>query len=135
MLSEELNTHCCFCAKAISKGAPLKSTSLLYDASLSKNMHVMIRQCSCKSQHSFCDIICAKLYNDNIEPINIDVVEYNKNISSKLVGKNAENIYLKTNGTLFKMLPTYKPDDQDIRGDISLMKKKYKAILSHIKFN
>lgn len=132
MLSQELNTPCCFCSKSISKGAPLMSINIKRNSTTN---HVTIQRCQCESHHTFCDIICAKLYNDNISPIDIDVANYNKSVANGLVGKKAETIYTKTNGTLFKMLPTYKPDDPDIRDDVSLMKKKYRAILSHIKFD
>lgn len=136
MIEQDLYAKCCFCSKTISKGAPLSSIDS--KRANADQRTVIIQTChddtTCK-HHNFCDIICAKLFNDNISPININITKYNKDIASKLVCKKAEGIFMKTNGVLFKMLPTYKPDDPDIREDVSLMKKKYRAILSHIKFD
>jgi len=62
---------------------------------------------------SFCDIVCAKLYNDNIENININMKEYSKHYVSGNISTKAKKIYETTKDVMFKMLPRYKVDSNN----------------------
>lgn len=54
----------------------------------------------------FCNLCCAKLYNDNIRPINIDMTNYRRLYQQNNLSSLAKRIYEKIE-TLFEMLPLY----------------------------
>lgn len=108
-----LSSHCNFCDKKI-KFMPLTSTD---------------------KKLKFCDIVCAKLYYDNVKQIEIDRNEYNNYYINEQLSKKAKDIYSKVGGTLFKQLPVYVPSPCDEAfGNPELMKKKYCKILNPVLF-
>lgn len=78
----------------------------------------------------FCDIVCAKLYNDNVEHIKINIREYNKLYNSNQLSSQAMSLLEKIKIYSFEMLPYYKIDDLN---DIDESKKHYKKIMSMLK--
>lgn len=55
----------------------------------------------------FCDLCCAKLYNDNVQNINVDMTNYRRAYQRDQLNPLAKVIYEKID-TLFEMLPLYK---------------------------
>lgn len=58
--------------------------------------------------HHFCNVVCAKLYYDNIQQIKIDMSNYRNLYKTKQLSKLAIDTYEKLNGTIFYMLPISK---------------------------
>lgn len=83
-------TRCDYCRQSI-KGAPLHSI----DGKL-----------------TFCDVACAKIYNDRCEGVDIDKFDYDKSYEKGLLTEQAAALYLKLNYTTFKCLPTSKTGDK-----------------------
>ena len=105
----QLNSCCSFCNKKI-KFMPLSSI----DKSL-----------------KFCDIICAKLYYDNVGKFEINKTEYNNYYINDQLSKKAKDIYNKVGAIMFKQLPIYSPlINDEAYGNPELMKKKYTKILT-----
>lgn len=73
-----------------------------------------------------CDIICAKLYNDNIRKINIDMTDMIEAYRRNLLSIELRKIYSKINGILFEMLPIFMKNDMMTNME---MKQKYKNII------
>ena len=108
-----LSSCCSFCNKKI-KFMPLSS--------LDKSL-------------KFCDIICAKLYYDNVCKFDINRDEYNNYFNNDQLSKRAKDIYSRVGNVLFILLPIYKPNETDeAYGDIELMKRKYFKMLSPVLF-
>ena len=109
----QLTSHCNFCKKKI-KFMPVNSL----DRTL-----------------KFCDIICAKLYYDNVEKFEINRNEYNNYYINDQISKKAKEVYNKVGGVMFKLLPVYAPNEKDeAYGDVELMKRKYFKMLSPVLF-
>ena len=74
----------------------------------------------------FCDLICAKLYYDNIGHFKFDVKRYNDYYNEESLSKKAYDIYDKYRFIMFEQLPVYKPSPGDpTYGNLELMKKVY----------
>lgn len=56
----------------------------------------------------FCDFLCAKLYNDNCNPISINFKEYRQLYLTNKLDKTAKDVYDRCKNVLFVMLPVYK---------------------------
>ena len=83
----------------------------------------------------FCDIICAKLYYDNVDKFEINRIEYNNYYNNDQLSKRARDIYNKVGNVMFKLLPIYKPNETDEEyGNKELMKRKYFKMLSPVLF-
>ena len=70
--------------------------------------HGKIKDCGLYSLHHnlmFCDLICAKIYSDNISKIDIDFQLYRNNYISKKLSVSAEKIYQKYKYKFFQQLP------------------------------
>ena len=108
-----LSSCCSFCDKKI-KFMPLSS--------LDKSL-------------KFCDIVCAKLYYDNVCKFDINRDEYNNYFNNDQLSKRAKDVYSRVGNVLFKLLPIYIPNETDeAYGDIELMKRKYFKMLSPVLF-
>lgn len=77
----------------------------------------------------FCDLICAKLYNDNIHKITIDVQSYRKSHLSKSLDKNSELIYVKCIDKMFTQLPVMFCENNLSAKEYTVIKKTYFAIV------
>lgn len=73
----------------------------------------------------FCDFLCAKLYNDNIEAISINFKEYRQLYLTNKLDKTAKDVYDRCKNTLFVMLPIYKTDSTNYK----LNRQKLKATI------
>ena len=77
-----------------------------------------------KDEHRFCNIICAKLYNDCIDKIDIDYGSYQELIDKQLINKNDSKIYSRFNKLGIDFMPTVynqnnlDPDDTDRKRQI-----------------
>lgn len=60
---------------------------------------------STDGEHQFCDIACAKLYNDNVEEIEINKVEYDRYFEDGLLIDSASELYKLIRLSSFKCLP------------------------------
>lgn len=79
----------------------------------------------------FCDLICAKLYYDNVKKITINRLEYNNYFINDQLSKSAKEIYNRVGKVLFKQLPIYvQLQTDEAYGSPELMKKKYNKIIS-----
>jgi len=70
--------------------------------------HRKIKDCGLYSSNHgliFCDLICAKIYSDNINKIDIDFQLYRNNYISKKLSVAAEKIYQKYKYKFFQQLP------------------------------
>ena len=84
---------------------------------------------------NFCDIICAKLYYDNVEQFTLNVKKYNNYYNEGELSKKAKDIYEKCRFVLFEQLPIYKPLPNDsVYNNPELMHKMYNKILSPVLF-
>lgn len=81
--------------------------------------------------HKFCDIACAKLYNDNFEKININIKEYNMYYINNQLSNKAKQLYEYTHHTIFHMLPIYRIDNISSH-DINIVKHEYALILKQL---
>jgi len=110
------------------------------DYSICNMCHTKIKDCGLYSiNHDliFCDLICAKIYSDNVEKINIDSQLYRNNYVMKKLSSNAEKIYLKYKYKFFQQLPILLIKNENknelhqciIENDI----KKYRTIFKEIK--
>ena len=83
----------------------------------------------------FCDVICAKLYYDNIDKFTFDVKKYNNYFNEGELSKKAREIYDKCRFVIFEQLPVFKPEPNDpILKEPELMHKAYNKILSPVLF-
>lgn len=103
--NKSLGSVCSFCGKAVDL-APVETVDK-----------------KCK----FCDIVCAKLYYDNVEKIKINVKEYNMHYINNQLSTTAKRIYEKMNSTLFDMLPICMMTMND---DVNEVKKSYTKMIS-----
>lgn len=81
----------------------------------------------------FCDVVCAKLYYDNVGKFEINKNEYNNYYNNDQLSKKAKEIYSKVGKIIFQQLPMYVPDGgggDEAYGNPDLMKKKYMKILT-----
>jgi hypothetical protein len=70
----------------------------------------------------FCDVVCAKLYNDNIEPIDINIEEYNQLYNHNLLSESAKDIWNKLGFINFKLLPRYIVNSDSDNGKIQYLR-------------
>ena len=78
--------------------------------------HSKIKDCgiySLKHDLIFCDLICAKIYSDNVNKIDIDFQTYRNNYISKKLSGSAEKIYQKYKYKFFQQLPILIIKDND----------------------
>ena len=80
------------------------------------------------SNNKFCDLCCAKLYYDNIEPINININLYIKHFRENDLEPLACNIYKRLGNKLFEMMPKYRFDKSISKIDA---KTKYLNVYLH----
>ena len=59
----------------------------------------------------FCDIFCAKLYNDNVQRIVFDFMEYTCLYCKGMLDPQSAKIYQRCKGMLFEQLPIYTFDN------------------------
>lgn len=78
-----INTKCSFCSSEI-EGMPVHSVG---------------------GEELFCDIACAKLFNDNRKPIEIDKTEYDRYYEDGLLSDSAADLYCLIRYSSFKCLP------------------------------
>ena len=85
----------------------------------------------------FCDMVCAKIYSDNISKIDIDFKEYRNNFILKKLSTSAEKIYQKYKYKFFQQLPilTINENDRNILNQYltSNQLKEYRMKYSTIK--
>ena len=113
MTNNVMTKHCDFCKKKI-KLMPVQDTS---------------------NTLNFCDIICAKLYYDNVKHFNINIKQYNNYYNEDDLNKKAKDIYSRCRNVIFEQLPVYKPTEtDDAFNNPELMHKKYNKILSPVLF-
>lgn len=74
---------------------------------------------------SFCDIFCAKLYNDFVHHIVFDFMEYTNLYYKGLLDSRSASIYQRCKGLLFEQLPIYTFDQCKSREEV---KKEYAKI-------
>lgn len=55
----------------------------------------------------FCDVACAKLYNDNVERVKFDFLEYYRLFELGKLSDKGRSIYTKCRNDVFEQLPTY----------------------------
>jgi hypothetical protein len=110
-------TYCNYCSSPI-------SFSPLEDVSTTRN---------------FCDIICAKLYHDNIGNISIDSAYYNSLCVRKRLSHDAEQYWLQYGDVFFDMLPRYDAKEVDAKEvdatgieQRQAAKEKYISVIRHI---
>lgn len=83
----------------------------------------------------FCDIVCAKLYYDNVSQFDINRNEYNDYYINDQLSKRAKELYANVGSVIFKTLPIYKPNEKDeVYGNTELMKRKYFKIITPVLF-
>lgn len=63
------------------------------------------------SNCKFCDLVCAKLYYDNVEKIKINIKEYNQLYINNQLSNQDKNMFEKLSMTSFYMFPIYKLDE------------------------
>lgn len=63
----------------------------------------------------FCDFLCAKLYNDNRNPISINFKEYRQMYLTNKLDKTAKDVYDRCKNVLFVMLPVYKTNSTNYK--------------------
>lgn len=99
--NNELNLifKCSYCGRKI-KSAPLKGCKRVNDDFMTINDNFKILY--------FCDFICAKLYDNNVQQISIDVKKYRIDFLNKCLSKEATIIYNRVSQILFTQLPTKK---------------------------
>jgi len=99
--NNELNLifKCSYCNKKI-KCAPLKGCKRMNNDFMCINDNFKILY--------FCDFICAKLYDNNVQQISIDVKKYRIDFLNKRLSKEATIIYNRVSQILFTQLPTKK---------------------------
>lgn len=108
-----LNHTCCFCGKDI-KFFPASST----DGKL-----------------RFCDVICAKLYYDNVERFTFDVKKYNNYFNEGELSKKAKEVFERCRFVIFEQLPVFRPlKGEEAYNNPELMYKMYNKILSPVLF-
>ena len=104
-----LNDKCSFCGKVIK----------MFPASNSDNTL------------KFCDLICAKLYYDNVQHFLFDVKRYNNYYNEYQLSDKAREVFDRCRFVMFEQLPVYRPLKTDeTYNDPKLMKKIYDKILS-----
>ena len=113
---------CSWCEKYI-KGFHLKGciSDIFFDENDNEKQYDLLH---------FCGLICAKLYNDNIEPIFIDYREYNKFYVKNLLSNKQIKIFDILKGLDFKTYPYSKVFDSNIINKNAL-KKEYINVLLH----
>ena len=87
--------------------------TLKFDRKICKLCHKTIRDSGLQSiNHDliFCDLICAKIYSDNIDKINIDYDEYRRNFCNNKLSNKSLDVYKKYKGKFFVELPILKFD-------------------------
>jgi hypothetical protein len=80
-----------------------------------KLCNVKIKDCGVHSLNHdliFCDLICAKIYSDNYEKIDIDFQEYRNNYIFKKLSTHADKIYQKYKYKFFQQLPILTISDE-----------------------
>ena len=56
-------------------------------------------------KYKFCCVVCAKIYNDSFEKIQVDYKNYTKNYLRNELDKNNKQFYESHGDVLFEMLP------------------------------
>ena len=102
--------------------------------------HRKIKDCGLYSLNHdliFCDLVCAKIYSDNINKIDIDFQTYRNNYVSKKFSVSAEKIYQKYKYKFFQQLPILiiKDDDKNKLNQylIENRMKDYRLLFKEIK--
>ena len=107
LFDKSLNSQCSFCGKDI-KLIPIQSL----DDTL-----------------KFCDIICAKLYYDNVHHFIFNTKLYNNYFVEGQLSKSAAAVYERARYIIFEQLPIYKPLPNEVEfNNPELMYKRYKNI-------
>lgn len=76
----------------------------------------------------FCDFICAKLYDTNVNLLSIDVKDYRQKFLTKQLSSKAEIIYKQVNTILFTQMPVKKCTPLTQK-DFERVKESYRKIL------
>lgn len=110
---------CSYCGKKI-KNYPLKGCDRINDdfMQIDNNLKTFY----------FCDFICAKLYDSNVNSISIDVKDYRSKYLNNKLSKNASIIYARVSNILFTQLPIKKCLPITKR-DFEIIKAEYMKIL------
>ena len=83
----------------------------------------------------FCDLVCAKLYYDNVQKFTFDVKKYNNYYNEGELNKKAKEVYEKCRFVLFEQLPVFIPSPSDeCYNNPELQHKLYNKILSPVLF-
>lgn len=77
----------------------------------------------------FCDLICAKLYYDNVEKIIINQKKYRYDYKNNQLGKFASIIYEICINKEFELMPEKKITENE-RKNLDIVKKEYKSGLN-----
>lgn len=110
---------CSYCGRKI-KNCPLKGCIRVNDDFMEINNNYEI--------FYFCDFICAKLYDSNVNLISIDLKDYRSNYLSNKLSKTASIIYSRVSNILFTQLPIKKCLPITKR-DFEIIKTEYMKIL------
>ena len=79
----------------------------------------------------FCDIICAKLYYDNIERFIFNVKQYNTYYEHGGLTKRAMETFGKARWFMFELMPVYVPNPNEPEyNQPELMIRRYRSILN-----
>ena len=91
----------------------------------------MLAPVECIDNHAkFCDIVCAKLFHDNISNVKIDMKKYNMYYTNNQLSSPAKKIYEKMGSVMFNMLPICVVDVDD---DVEEMKNRYTKMILMMK--
>lgn len=97
-----------------------------------------IKLCPCSDINNklkFCDLICAKLYYDNVEHFTIDIKRYNNYYNECQLSKKARDVFERCRWLVFEQLPIYQPSQSDPAfNNPKLMRKVYNKTLSPVLF-
>lgn len=78
----------------------------------------------------FCDLICAKLYNDNVHKISYDFENYRLAFLNDSLSQNAKNIYLCCENYYFPLMIYKKIESLPPKEDKKLFRKQFAKIKS-----
>ena len=67
------------------------------------------------NEYHFCDILCAKLYNDNISKLSVNYNDYRQKYLHNLLSKYAATIYELCKNKLFIEIIDYKFNEKELK--------------------
>ena len=80
---------------------------------------------------NFCDVVCAKLYYDNVQRFTFNAKQYNIYFEQGELTKRAADVFGKARWFVFELMPVYIPRPCEIEHNRpDLMIKRYRSILN-----